>query len=299
MLEIHCNRRLFLDVMRLSPEMRAELERDAAAFGFVGGLDGLPRPLAGEALRMNDELLQLLTNAQIQAATPTNDDWTRKVAAYAWHMLRERIDVWEGFPQIYAEYDPSWQMKMEHEDFGGVGVLVYDTWISPYELERYFANAWLRAAVWAKSGRIGQPPNVSGDWSDNKGHGIANFRQNVAEVERWYQVQKSEIRWGSAASAFPGVRAEHFASGPCIGLSAASDALFDWPELLIRVNELNTLMVTANVMRGLSAGFDARIRRKLSGRLLRKMLSFRDVYMKPHYGLIAAMTGFPPDFLGS
>jgi hypothetical protein len=283
--------------MRLNSADRAELEHDAVERGFLGGLAGLPKPLAGDAIRLDDEMSRMLFHAQLEAQNPNGSDWDVKVAAYAWHMLRERIDVWEPDPQIWAEYDPTWQMKLEHEDDRGVGVLVYDTWCSPYELERYFVNPWLRCAAWIRAGQV-ERSGLRDRWSEGKGTGVGNFKANCSEVERWYLTQKPAIRWDSAANGRPGIGRMDYASGPVNGLIVETGNVFSWTEWLIRWDEINHIMVNAQLFKGMKSDLpDDRIRRKLAGRIYTKAQSFRETYLRKMVPAVAAMTGFSGDFL--
>lgn len=306
------NRKLVLDCMRLSTEERQSLEADALRAGFVpGGLDKLPKPLSGEALHMNDEIRQALTWTQLSSQVPEGRDdvtWDMKVAAYAWHFIRERVDVWEPDPQLWAEYDPRWMMWMDDASYGGIAVLVYDTWLSVYELERYFLNPWLRCAYWVRHGALERHGYFAhGEGSVNKGSSPRNFAQNVQQPERWWAVQKGLARWGQVARSVPGAQPEEFASRAVAEFTLkesevdrvveAQEAVFSFTEFCVRYDELNMIIAATtafqNALRG--SGID-RIQSKLAGRIRTKADNLRANYLQPLVPGVAAATGLPVGF---
>jgi hypothetical protein len=278
---IHCGRKAFLDVMRLRPEEKRELEADAWAAGYIGGLAKVPKPVGGDVIRMtmDDEFARQVIWCQLQAANPDNDDWQRKVAAFAWHMLRERIDVWEPDPQIWAEFSPRWMIDMDRAAFGGVGVLVYDTWISPFELERYFINPWIRCHYWLTHGALARA-GLPEDWSSHIGPALKNAPGNVHELLRWYESRKSH----------PGFE-------PCMLELPATDfgdRVFSWNEFRFRQDQITLLSVALLVFRNqLGSGLvDVVLRgvwRRLINQLQRKLSNFPPNFLEKVAPAIAVL----------
>jgi len=78
---------------------------------------------------MKFEFFSKILMCNMWANNPDFTEDERLAAMYAFHVWRERVDVWE-----YA-----------------TALNRYDTFVSAYELERYIVNPWLRASSWIKS----------------------------------------------------------------------------------------------------------------------------------------------------
>jgi hypothetical protein len=113
----------------------------------------------------------------------------RMAGMYAMHVWRERIDIWEATPSF----------------------MVYDQFVSVYELERYFVNPWLRASAWIQSSAVSLvdlPPMEKFDLYGMTGPSLTKTKRTRAEqtavkfqfcvnqIPMWWANQKGSNRFG-------------------------------------------------------------------------------------------------------
>lgn len=179
-------RAIDLNLIGLSADERWELYQDAEDMGFLDGCPEIPRPFGDPLTMLNQagfgKLMKLMTIA-MDESTPQPE---RDVACYAWHVWRERVDIWEMTPIIWTgegKYDPHWQAKM---DTVGAGTVLYNTFISGLELERYFLNPWIRCSAWIEFQNLEQMLNfrIKGE------KGAKGFYKYVRQPMQWWMNQK-------------------------------------------------------------------------------------------------------------
>jgi len=155
-------RKVDLDLLALSREERGELELDVDRLD-IPGLKTLSTPLPlgrrGKPYVYKKYHGDLLTDLQREAgrAFGDGDEWMRSVYILAWHRVLARLDLWPYYPQdMWRLYRLKTSDEMEWDDPYTIatevpyGRYVYDSFESVYELERYYAMAWLRCAEWAR-----------------------------------------------------------------------------------------------------------------------------------------------------
>jgi hypothetical protein len=119
------------NVILLDADERWELYRQAESMGLLTDLptSTRPQPIRPPLEHMKFEHLSKVLWCIMQSNNPDLSEDERLAAIYAFHVWRERVDVWEYAP-VHNHYD---------------------TFVSVYELERYIVNPWLRASSWVAS----------------------------------------------------------------------------------------------------------------------------------------------------
>jgi hypothetical protein len=182
----------------MSTTERWELYQRAESLGLLYQLPPQPSPIGDPLIHINSwtDRKPMMMCFQ-QSANPDVSEEDRRAAAYAWHVWRERTDIWDyGQPEFF---------------------LKYDQFVSAYELERYFVNPWIRASAWIMSDAVNlmDIPTVSKfdltvDVSAGKVPGgarprresarsarIANqFQIFVNEIPKWWVNQRTIGRFG-------------------------------------------------------------------------------------------------------
>jgi hypothetical protein len=279
-----------LEVSTLTATERWELYQRADKMHMFHGLPPQPKPLANPLVHLYRIGAQRQLWPQLQSENPDLSEDDRRACMYAWHVWRERTDVWEH-PRWNAEYDPTWISE-------GLWLpLLYSQFLSAFELERYIVNPWIRAAAWITTLNlmdIKAPPRFdmspgdkrSIDKSERKREKVGKgFQQFVNQVPKWWANQKdqghfapvTELELPTVGYISVGLRDSVRSPQPDLLVEgnwhngfnndlvhAEKRQLFSWDEFLWRRDELNFVLPGVIGMmqtlgpRGASVGVGAR-----------------------------------------
>jgi len=283
-----------LDVTSLSAGKRQDLELEARTRGLLEGeVQQVPigyAPLSPPSdLGDWENVSANLRHIQVEAGQyfAEGDERGHDAACYAWHANLCEIDVWPATKAIHRRWtgpatrapDGSWT---EHDIWApfdvaeelSYGRFVYDSWLSVFELERYFYNWVWRCGMWLDAG-----PEAD-RWVDEEkvGNGMGregaqdavsslvglSLRENVVLPDKLVRVMQHPLNWlrknvplraGRAWSAqggsglrdlmtgedrfgYPGPIISQWESTPGGIALFTSKYLFSWHEFLIRIYEL-------------------------------------------------------------
>lgn len=289
-----------LNVMGLSATRQQALWGQADYLGLLVGLPDGPRPLADPLIQTTEDSYAKLFMCRNMAANPDTPTADREAACYAWHIWRERVDVWEVNPMIWTgggRYDPKWRNKMWTE---GAGFVLYDTFVSAFELERYFINPWIRAVPWLKQQAN---PMWLGEFKYRGEKGSKAVVKYAAEPLRWWQNRKpryngmigpvEQLVWPSVGFVpvlqYPRIN-DITGTGwrnadPAFIERGTPDVLihdlavkaFSWEEFLWRQDEIDQLIICANTMLSFGSGGPGRLwsmEKKLLNTIVRSANNF-------------------------
>src|SRR5262245_41944476 len=152
-------RKVDLNCEFLTAAQRWELYQRAEQLGFLEGIPPKPGPLSEPLIHMDENAWAKIMMTREHARAPEAfglDEQGRQAACYAWHVWRERVDIWESKHFVWSggkggKYSINWRAEAEK---GGTGFMLYNTFISVFELERYFVNPWLRACAWLDTKQV-------------------------------------------------------------------------------------------------------------------------------------------------
>lgn len=193
-----------LNLFTMGNKERWELYQIADDLGLFYKLPPQPKPLAQPLVHLYQIGGEKQLNPYLWSGRADLSEDEKRACMYAWHVWRERTDVWE-VPQLGGQgYDPGW-LRDGHTTF-----LLYDQFISAFELERYFVNPWVRAAAWVTSLDLTTIPEIATFELNKKGQGsnprvrkptkrsrVSNrFAEYVAEIPRWWVNQREMGNFG-------------------------------------------------------------------------------------------------------
>lgn len=139
-------RRSELNLVGLTAAQRAKLYQRALDLKLLEGIPPGPKLMADPLVLADENSVNKVMWCHMINENPDASPEEKEAARYAFHIWRERVDVWGTRPFMWFRgYDPTWQLIIEDR---AVGLTVYNTFISAYELERYFLNPWIRARAW-------------------------------------------------------------------------------------------------------------------------------------------------------
>lgn len=261
------NRKADLDCLALSLKDQALLKQEAKDNGL---LEGLPSLKLGNGFQPND-FLDEMPKEHAEAMGVVERAWLYGSAAsdaaiaYAWHLWRERIPRWESTSNPSVDWSVDW-----YRETGGCGgMLVYNTWISVHEIERYWLNWLVRCNGWLN--QLSQRERLT-EFGEDKSQ-WAKLTREMAMPLQWYESQ-SGIRLQEVTTKPAGFERDGVQFG---GWSFTRD------ELLMRYDESNVLYQACLLFK---ANAEGRAARKVANRLANKILNTLQHRLTPSYGFI-------------
>jgi hypothetical protein len=229
-----------LNLIGMSAKERWELYQIADEMGLFYELPPQPKPLAQPLVHLYQIGAQKQLWPFLQSGNPDLSDDERRACLYAWHVWRERTDVWEMPNWGDTEYDPAWLRE------GYSNPLLYNQFISAFELERYIVNPWVRAAAWITTinqidldspPKFDTLPHASGKGSkSSKGERkhtrtARHFQYFVNQIPSWWANQK-----GSKDTRFEPVRELFLPSTGYVSVALRDGVTSPQPDKLIEGN---------------------------------------------------------------
>jgi len=258
------NRKKELDCVLMDDSRRLELESLAKERGLLVNLPSRKHLIASDFLSpMSEEsVLQLSTieEAWHRSSGPEED----QVLCYAWHLWRERSPRWESFIGPVGDWVTNWQAEYD----GCRGKLIYDTWISIYELEKYWLNWIVRANGWIM--RNNQMLGLRMEKAPHKKL-FSLLMRGLEQPLNWYQRDGMKLEEVVMGQALPGL-----------------DWFFWRDELLMRFDESPTVYQASLAFREQVSN---KIDRKACNKLIQKMKIFNHHFWLKNYPFVTGEMG--------
>jgi hypothetical protein len=191
-----------LNLIGMTAKERWELYQVAESLGLFWKLPPQPKPLSQPLVHLYQIGAEKQLRPYIEEGNPELTDTEKRACMFAWHVWRERTDVWEMPSWQDVEYDPGW-LRDGYSNF-----LLYNQFVSAFELERYFVNPWVRASAWLTTLNLLDleiPPkfdmsaklgSAKASKSERKHTRTVNhFQAFVNQVPNWWAGQKDTVRF--------------------------------------------------------------------------------------------------------
>lgn len=188
-----------LNLIGMTAKERWDLYQVAESLGLFWKLPPQPKPLSQPLVHLYQIGAEKQLRPYIEESNPELTDTEKRACMFAWHVWRERTDVWEMPSWQDVEYDPGWLQD------GYSNFLLYNQFVSAFELERYFLNPWIRAAAWASAlppdliptipkfdlGPTGHGPTIRERKNVRHSRVMEQFAAYTSEIPRWWANQRS------------------------------------------------------------------------------------------------------------
>jgi hypothetical protein len=259
-----------IELLTIGPQERWELYQRAKEMGLFHKLPPQPKPLSQPLVHLYTLGGEKQLNPFLWSNRPDLSDDDKRASMYAWHVWRERTDIWEMPSWGDLEYHPAWVSD------GTWNFLMYRQFLSAFELERYIVNPWVRASAWITALNLLDlevPPKfdmlaTGGSLRANKAErkytrSHVHFQEYVNQVPTWWVNQKQSGHFGPvpelslATSGFVSVALRdgvtspqpdelvegswHTGAGNKLVMSQKRSS-FSWEEFMYRRDELNFVL---------------------------------------------------------
>jgi hypothetical protein len=240
-----------LNLIGMTAKERWELYQVAESLGLFWKLPPQPKPLSQPLVHLYQIGAEKQLKPYIEEGNPELTDTEKRACMFAWHVWRERTDVWEMPSWQDVEYDPGW-LRDGYSNF-----LLYNQFVSAFELERYFVNPWVRASAWpvpelalATSGYVSvalrdlpsspQPDRlIEGNWHNGWGNGLVNSQKLEAFSWVEFMWRRDELNF-----VLPNVINQMLALGPRGASKGEGNKASTWTAERKLLNRLTTRVKT-------------------------------------------------------